>query len=108
MSAASLQGAASEEDPDEEPFQDFSQASPWERLVAACEETLTAWVAAGPVGLAGDTTRHVHFRALTRNRRVCMRARLGAGDTVMDTTHSYTRSFLRPTALARQQRPARG
>jgi len=45
MSTASLD--ADQEDG----FEDYSHASPWERLEATLEDSLAQWVAAGPFGL---------------------------------------------------------
>jgi hypothetical protein len=38
----------------EEAYEDYTLASPWERLTASLEDSLSQWLAAGPAGLVED------------------------------------------------------
>lgn len=46
--------AALGEDAGEEAYEDYTLATPWERLTASLEDSLTQWLAAGPAGLVDD------------------------------------------------------
>jgi hypothetical protein len=51
-SVCPMSTATTELDADQEDgFEDYSHASPWERLEATLEDSLAQWVAAGPSGL---------------------------------------------------------
>ena len=46
--------AAPGDDAGEEAYEDYTLATPWERLTASVEDSLSQWLAAGPAGLVED------------------------------------------------------